>query len=73
MTLNDPAKLQEQTFKFNSTSAVTDMAVVLYLTADDADPQLWASGCSVEPTGLACCAEPWRERHPAALDVGFRT
>ena len=40
MTLNDPVGLQEQTFKFNSTSAVTDMAVVLYLTADDADPQL---------------------------------
>ena len=40
LTLNEPEGLQEDTFKFNSSTAVTDMAVVLNLTADEADPYL---------------------------------
>jgi hypothetical protein len=40
LTLNDPEGLQEDTFKFTNGSAVTDMAVLLNLTADEADPYL---------------------------------
>ena len=40
LTLDDPEGHQEETFKFGSSNAITDLAVLLKLTADTDDPYL---------------------------------